>query len=809
MRVLTTIHAEENSAKSLDVEHLWIDKFITDSKEYLIIRRNFSNAMNTPATTKPTLKISATHIGPIMSLDAPLSKNKQNLIFARNGTGKSFLARSLRLLDEDSLEGVTPKEMPELLVSEEAPSKQGTFQLYEDQDCIGSIGLNCLSQSVSFSAPRYIFHVFSEDYVDFHLRQKSFELDGEIKHEIIVGQENLTLDAKESEVASKKENLEVARRNFDEIFAAQKKKLQDDFSINASLGGFKSLTSNAFLDQSQSSDEQQPKTLVELLADFNKFKSLPNDPKMPLATELDGLGLDWDAISSSLAKITSPSSVVEEVKSKIAADPSFFRSGLKLTTISANACPFCTQSLTEAAQLALSMYKEYFEDAEAKEKDTLVLLERSVKTARSKLTAWRTRYLTAKSNFDELKAFFPSVQDKNVEDESAVLDVIDATLVSIEKALASKQLDLSSDQTIPIENAASEYDRLVKICGCNSRLFADLDNLVNNSSSERKSIQNDACKAFSIEFGKNKSADIDAIMLLSQQALKLQSEIDELRRTQGDKADARTRVAETFTLLLKRFFGTKYTFDVLKFKVLREKKSMARGGDRTLSDGEKSVMAFCYFIAQSHLKVDSNDDYSRLYFVFDDPVTSMSSDYVYSIVQTLKLLRISAAGEIEFNPKSGNPRPRMLVLTHNNYFYNVASSNGAIPKSGLFQLVPGTTQHTLASQKGFATPHQQQLKHVYDVSIGKAEPDFMTPNSIRSVVESMWKFCRPDVVDFGAFFEFLIDECEIELKSVLINDLSHGGKFDDQPHKSDDIVEAAREAIAVVEWFAEGQLKHL
>ncbi|MEP1539178.1 MAG: AAA family ATPase [Paracoccaceae bacterium] len=70
--------------------------------------------------------------------------------------------------------------------------------------------------------------------------------------------------------------------------------------------------------------------------------------------------------------------------------------------------------------------------------------------------------------------------------------------------------------------------------------------------------------------------------------------------------------------------------------------------------------------------------------------------------------------------------------------------------------------------------------------------------------KGMWKFCRPDIVDFGTFFEFLIDECEIELKSVLINDLSHGGKFDDQPHKSDDIVEAAREAIAVVRRFAEG-----
>lgn len=765
--------------------------------------------MNTLASPKPTLRIAATHIGPIMSLDASLSNNKQNLIFARNGTGKSFLARSLRLLDEGALDGVTPEEMPELLVSEEAPSKQGTFLLYEDQDCIGSIGLNCVNQSVSFSVPRYIFHVFSEDYVDFHLRQKSFELDGEIKHEIIVGQENLTLDAKESEGTDKKKRLDAARGSLDKDFAEQKKKLQGDFGINASLGSFKSLNSNSFFDSSPFSDAKPPKTLAELLASFNKFKSLPTDPKLPLGTDPDELGLDWEAINSSLAKITSPSSVAEDVKSRIANDPSFFRSGLKLTSISGKACPFCTQSLTEAAQLALTKYQEYFEDAEAKEKDTLALLERSVKAARSKLTTWRTRYLTAKSNFDDLKAFFPSVQDKNTEDESAALDVIDATLASVLEALANKQLNLSSDQTMPAENGVFGYDGLVKICERNGKLFGDLANLVNNSSNERKSIQNEACKAFLIEFHKSRLADINAIRLLNQQLQTVQREIEELRRTQGAKADARIRVAETFTLLLKRFFGAKYTFDAATFKVLREQKRMARGGDRTLSDGEKSVMAFCYFIAQSHLKVDSNDDYARLYFAFDDPVTSMSFDYVYTIVQTLKLLRISAAGEIEFNPKSGSPRPRMLVLTHNNYFYNVASSNGAIPKSGLFQLVPGATQHTLASQKGFATPHQQQLKHVHDVSTGKTEPDFMTPNSIRSVVESMWKFCRPDVVDFGAFYEFLIDDCEIELKSVLINDLSHGGKFDDQPHKADDIVEAAREAITVVKRFAEGQLKRL
>lgn len=765
--------------------------------------------MNTPATPKPVLKISAQHIGPIMSLDARLSNNKQNLIFARNGSGKSFLARSLRLLDESALEGVAPQDMPKLLVSEEAPQKQGTFLLYEDAACIGSIGLNCVNKTVNFSIPHYIFHVFSEDYVDYHLRQKSFELDGEINHEIIVGKENLELDAKESENHTKTGELEEALKILTEDFSIQKKKLQKDFQINASLGQFRSLDAAIFFDLAPFSDKSSEKTLAELLAGFNKFNSLPDNPRLPTETVPDGLGIDWKELKSAFEKITSPSSVAEDVKLRIAADPSFFRSGLKIVEFGDNDCPFCTQTLTEAAQFTLSKYQEYFEDAESKEKDVLKLLERDMKAARSKVAEWKIGYLTAKSNFDDLKAFFPSIQGKNTVDERTGLDVIDKALVALIEVVRVKQQNLTVPQKASATDIDTEYDKLAKTCRSNGKLFEELGSLVNNSSNERKAIQSNACRVFPGQYFDIHSIDISAIRLLKTQIQELNEEISELRQTHGGKADARIRVAETFSLLLKRFFGTKYTFDGETFKVLRELKSMTRGGERTLSDGEKSVMAFCYFVAQSHLKVDSNDDYARLYFVFDDPVTSMSFDYLYEIVQTLKLLRIGVAGELEFNPRSVHARPRMLVLTHNNYFYNVASSNGAIPKDGLFQLMPGAVQHTLASQKGFATPHQQQLKHVYDVSVGKIEPEFMTPNSIRSVVESMWKFCRPDIVDLGKFFEFLIDEYEVELKSVLINDLSHGGKFDDQPHKSDDIVDAAKEAVIVVRRFAEGQLKHL
>lgn len=139
----------------------------------------------------------------------------------------------------------------------------------------------------------------------------------------------------------------------------------------------------------------------------------------------------------------------------------------------------------------------------------------------------------------------------------------------------------------------------------------------------------------------------------------------------------------------------------------------------------------------------------------------------------------------------------------------MSNANRIVRAGGLFQLVPGESEHELASQKAFATPHTLHLKAVHDVASGSSRADHTTPNSIRSVIEGIWKFCRPDFSNLEQFLGYLIGEHEIEIKSVMINDLSHGGKVGDLLHDEEDIKQAAVDAIAVVEQFAEGQLKDL
>lgn len=95
--------------------------------------------MNTPP--KPAFAISANFLGSVFSLDGELPKNAQNLIFARNGTGKSFLSRAFRYLDihrqDKSLDDTSRN-----LVSDESPNGKGAFSYSRGSDIMGSLNLD-------------------------------------------------------------------------------------------------------------------------------------------------------------------------------------------------------------------------------------------------------------------------------------------------------------------------------------------------------------------------------------------------------------------------------------------------------------------------------------------------------------------------------------------------------------------------------------------------------------------------------------------------------------------------------------------
>ncbi|PHQ96553.1 MAG: hypothetical protein COB39_11880 [Marinosulfonomonas sp.] len=361
---------------------------------------------------KPTLVLKAKHLGPIMQLDAKLSDQKQNLVFARNGSGKSFVSRALRALDVDELPQDQKDNIPERLVSAESKDGQGSFGLYENDICIGGLGLNKNTNVVNLTQPKYIFHVFSEDFVDTHLRNKFDELEGNISHEIIVGKDNADLDGKEAEQKNKGDTYDQELDDLAKLFNEEKEKLQTDFAINRQLGTFKNLNADLYFSDTPYDADEDGNKLNEFLDQYNKFKSRPSDPDLPSDLIFTGLGLASDEIGQVLQKVTSPSSVAEEFKVKINADLDFYKTGLGIYDRNPDECPFCTQDMASVAIEAIERYQSYFNDAEAKEQEKLRGFADQIQEAKRAIQQWETNSLREKDRFDQLKQFFPSFAEK-------------------------------------------------------------------------------------------------------------------------------------------------------------------------------------------------------------------------------------------------------------------------------------------------------------------------------------------------------------------------------------------------------------
>lgn len=766
--------------------------------------------MSTPP--RPSFSIKAKFLGPILDLNGELSSRAQNLIFARNGTGKSFLSRAFRYLYLNS-RGLDISEAPNALVSDESPEQSGEFHFSQGDQPLGQLQLNKRAETVKAQSEDTIFHVFSDEFVHEELRTKRYELDGKTENVIAVDSENIKItQAREAieEVARKEGKV---RKELLEKFNAEKiDNLNDKASVNKLLTEYKELNLEKVIDSTLSKPNQSEKPFREILDSLDKLKSLPADPTYPKNVITGSLEwVDVGALTESLKKETSPSSIADSVKAKIDAHHGFYETGISIIQDSKRTtCPLCEQSiLSNDPKAVIDSYLKYFADEEEKHKSELRGYWSSLNGAKNALSRIQQDILKQKNAFDSLKGFLPTKKDIEVNDAESEMEALNKAISSIQDVIQNKTGALSDPYEFPNEKLGKLQKALVDQVDANNAKVADLNSSVEQSDKERRALQRKACTVFLNDFIVENWAEIEDIRLLKKDLKNKESEFDTLEKS-NPSTSARPRVAETFELLLKEFFGNKYSFDKDRFVLTRGEREMDRGVHRTLSDGEKTAVAFCYFVASIHRNVSSNNDYAKLYLVFDDPVTSMSYDFVFAITQTLKNLNISTRGDVSVNPgnigQNGYLRPRLLVLTHSTYFFNIAFANGVVNENAAFSLYLDGEQHKLSRMGKYLAPFHQQLREICRVAEG-TEPDHTTGNAIRSVLEAVGRFCRPDKTDsLSNFITFLAREEEICLKSVLINSLSHGSFYEETP-SPEDLRMACQDIIVVVEHFAKGQLE--
>ena len=184
--------------------------------------------------------------------------------------------------------------------------------------------------------------------------------------------------------------------------------------------------------------------------------------------------------------------------------------------------------------------------------------------------------------------------------------------------------------------------------------------------------------------------------------------------------------------------------------------------------------------------IEKETDYDNLFFVIDDPISSMDFHFVYAVTQVLRSIK-SIFGMSSY--------VRLWVFTHNIEFFSIMVRNNIIGEKNAYMLKPGKVvrfNHTLL------LPYENHLIDLLNIAEGSTEPDHTTGNSIRHVIETISKFEEPGIklANYVAKTNLLKDDFCI---FTLCQDLSHGAMRKEPPYDEEMLRNACKKVINFVE----------
>jgi len=265
-----------------------------------------------------------------------------------------------------------------------------------------------------------------------------------------------------------------------------------------------------------------------------------------------------------------------------------------------------------------------------------------------------------------------------------------------------------------------------------------------------------------------------------------------IEKEQKEKVSKRDKVYDTLTFLLNRFFADKYSIDKETFQFRFLGDNIGDKASSILSDGEKNVVAFCFYLASTHIFMEREDDYNRLFFIIDDPISSMDFHYVYAVAQSLRDIK---------KIFSITTHDRIWVFTHNIEFLSIIIRNHILNQA--FVLKPGCIEEL---KHQLLMPYENHLQDIIRISNGSQQPSHTTGNSIRHVLETVCRFEYPQ-----RSIEKYIEEDSILSKDSCIyticQDLSHGGISLQRPFSDEMLIAACKTMVAFMNSRYEGQVK--
>ncbi|MFP6310327.1 AAA family ATPase [Helicobacter pylori] len=593
---------------------------------------------------------------------------RYNIIFGNNGRGKTSLTRAFELLISKNKH----IEKYRTISADKSPSIE-----FECKD-----GSYTIEPNSNIGVPSFKVEIYNSDFLhnntpfnsEFGLKKLD---DGTIILEgSVLGEETKEInqlkdyrgkvekrqkkikDENSAETLTAKQKSEIEKYK-EEIEKIRKKMTSKTIQIAPDEIGI-----NNFYKVSKDKFKYQEDALTDLEKDFNelneamkKFDGL-KETKLPkdyqtIKDKLESLfSFDIDKEAGEVSK-----KIKEHIR-KVGRE--FIEKGIKLQKeMPDNACPFCTQTILNGI---IQDYTSYFN------KSVETFNQRSLEmsgTLKNILDQWNIKEIL--QSFEKFEPFMKKDFSKNKESLENALEQIKVLLEKLQKEVDKKERAKNKEEFQKIdkklleiqENIQKHVNETRKILNQKKEQKKKLEKL----KTELKESRIKKAKHDSYDWQKSKREAERKLSVLDRGYERLNCLLEKIDNKLKELYDQKRPNIEIINNYFKALNLPKYSLNEDYRIVLNSVDLENSKAKMILSDGEKTTLAFAYFLARLKLFY-KKEDLKNLVVVIDDPISSLDEQRIYNTSNIVAKINQELVGEaLEKDEKA-----QVFVLTHNHTF---------------------------------------------------------------------------------------------------------------------------------------------
>lgn len=421
---------------------------------------------------------------------------------------------------------------------------------------------------------------------------------------------------------------------------------------------------NNFYKVSKDKFKYQEDVLTNLEKDFNKLNEAMK--KFDGLKEME-LPKDYQTIKDKLEFLFSfdidkeAGEVSEKIKEHISkVGREFIEKGIELQKeMPDNACPFCTQKIPHEI---IQEYTSYFN--KSVEKFNQCSLEMSG-TLKNILDQWNIKEIL--QAFEQFKPF--------MEDFSQNKESLENALERIKVLLEKLQKEVDKKEGAKNEKKFQKIDKeLLEIQENIQKHVGKTRNILNQKKEQEEKLKEwktklkeariKKAKHDSYDWQKSKEEAERKLSVLNRRHERLNRLLEKIDNKLKELNDQKRPDIKIINNYLKALNLPKYSLDkdyriVLNSDVLENSEA-----EMILSGGEKTTLAFAYFLARLKLFY-KKEDLKDLVVIIDDPISSLDEQRIYNTSDIVAKINQELVGEAL---EKDEDKAQVFVLTHNHTF---------------------------------------------------------------------------------------------------------------------------------------------